>query len=69
MYMVDINNHLSTLELAPRWDKILFCTRLYPIGIIFHQLTIESISVAGSGADPGFEKLEGARGIFLAFFY
>ena len=33
-------NHSNILELTPRWDKILFCTKPYPIGIIFHQLLL-----------------------------
>ena len=32
------NKSSSTLELTPRWDKIPFCTKPYPIRMIFHQL-------------------------------
>ena len=28
------------IELTPRWDKIPFCTKLYLIGITFHQLLL-----------------------------
>ena len=38
--LVGIKNHSSTLELTPRWDKIPFCTKPYPIGIIFRQLLL-----------------------------